>query len=136
MAKKILWIDDDINRDSLRAYVDELDDNGFSIIRAANPDVAEKILKNEKDFGCIIIDISIPTGANIGFEEAKAGTQTGLVFLKKLIDNNELNHSKKVVFTIVDVIDVTLFCKEKNVTYIPKQKELPDTFCEKIKGLI
>ena len=109
-VKKILWIDDDINRLTLQPFVDELEEEGYLVIRAENPDESDKILKKQLDFLCIIVDISMPLGERIEFGKAKGGMQTGLVILKELVENPNLNDVKKVVFTIVENAEVREYC--------------------------
>lgn len=134
--KKILWVDDDIKRLELSVDIDEFIDKGFEIIKAANPDECSEIIEQRHDFGCIIVDISMPTGKNIDFGEAKGGMRTGLIILKNLVKNEELKNIKKVVYTIVDDEEVRNYCEENNITYLSKRNYLSDTFVEKISQLI
>lgn len=137
--KKILWIDDDINRFSLMPYIDEFVEQGFLIIRVENPDeIDEQISLHLNDLQCIIVDISMPPGNNISFGEAKAGMQTGLVILKKLVENTALNSIKKVVFTIVDNADVRDFCNSQmpKIPYLQKHKYFTDTLVSEIQKLV
>jgi CheY-like chemotaxis protein len=137
-AKKILWIDDDINRYSLMPYIDEFNENGFEIVKAANPDESDIILSTQHDFQCIIVDVSMPLGENIKFGEAKGGMQTGLVYLQKLVDNANLNNVKKVVFTIVDNSEMREYCKSQTpeILYLEKHRYFTDTFVQKIKNIL
>lgn len=134
--KKILWIDDDINRFPLMPYIDEFNEKGFVILKAEDPDESEKILSIEHDFLCIIVDISMPLGESIQFGEAKGGMQTGLVILKKLIDNPKLNDVKKVVFTITDDAEVRDYCNKQQISYMQKHQYCADIFVEKIEKII
>lgn len=134
--KKILWVDDDIKRLELSVDIDEFIDKGFEIIKAANPDECSEIIEQRHDFECIIVDISMPTGKNIDFGEAKGGMRTGLIILKNLVKNKELKNIKKVVYTIVDDEEVRNYCEENNITYLSKRNYLSDTFVEKISQLI
>ena len=134
---KILWIDDDINRMALKPYIDEFYDNGIKIIPAESPDESDKILSEQKDFQCIIIDLSMALGENINCGEAKSGMMTGLIVLKKLIANTELDKIKKIVFTIVpDTAEVQGYCNANNVYYLRKRDHMTDTFVEEIKKII
>ena len=134
--KKILWIDDDVRRPELSVDIDEFNENGFEIIKADNPDECNEIISQRQDFECIIIDISMPTGKNINFGEAKGGMRTGLIILKQLVNNEKLNDIQKVVFTIVDDEDVRSYCEENNIPYLSKRKFLSDTFVERIKHIL
>ena len=137
-VKKILWIDDDINRFSLMPYVDVFKEKGFTIIGAENPDESNEILSLQHDFQCIIVDISMPLGESIQFGEAKGGMQTGFVILEKLKENSALENVKKVVFTIVDDAGVREYCKNQTppIPYLQKHRYLTDAFVEKIEDII
>jgi len=138
-VKKILWIDDDINRIPLMPFVDEFKEKGFTIIGVENPDeINEKLCSNQCNFQCIIVDISMPLGEIIQFGEAKGGMQTGFVILKKLVETPELNEVKKVVFTIVDDAEVRTYCKslDPQISYLPKHKYFTDTFVNEIENII
>jgi len=138
-VKKILWIDDDINRYSLMPYIDELKERPFfKIIKVENPDEIKEKLSKEHDFRCIIVDISMPTGNNIPFGEAKGGMQTGLVILKQLVDNEKLINVKKVVFTIVDNAEVREYCENQKpkIPYLEKHKLFTDEFVKEIIKII
>jgi CheY-like chemotaxis protein len=136
-VKKILWIDDDVNRYSLMPYIDEFKEKGFTIVKAENPDESDEILTKQKNFICIIVDISMPLGEKILFGEAKAGMQTGLIILKKLVDDSNLNVVKKVVFTIVDDAEVREYCNKQtpSIPYLQKHNFCTDTFVAKIQEL-
>ena len=134
-SKKILWIDDDINRFPLMPYIDEFKEQGFTIIGVENPDeIEEKLSSNNNDFLCIIVDISMPLGSKINSGEAIGGMQTGLVILKELVENANLNKIKKVVFTITDNSKVKTYCSTQNppIPYFQKQKYLADAFVNEI----
>jgi CheY-like chemotaxis protein len=136
-VKKILWIDDDVNRYSLMPYIDELNEKGFTIVKAENPDEIYKILSRQKDFLCIIVDISMPLGEKIPFGEAKGGMQTGLVILKKLVEDKTLANVKKIVFTIVNDDEVREYCNSQtpSIPYLEKSKYFTDAFVAEIQKL-
>lgn len=133
---KILWIDDDIKRRELRTDIDEFEYQGYQIVPAANPDELETIISSQTDFECLIIDISMPTGKNIDFGEAKGGMRTGLVVLKKLVNNPKFKEVKKVVYTIVDDEETRNYCEDNNIPYLEKQNYLPDSFVAEIKKIL
>ena len=138
-SKKILWIDDDINRYPLMPYIDEFKEQGFTIIGVENPDeIEEKLSSYNNDFLCIIVDIAMPIGNKINFGEAIGGMQTGFVILKELVENTNLNEIKKVVFTITDISEVKKYCNAKKppIPYFQKQKYLADAFVAEIKKII
>ncbi|MDR1340283.1 MAG: hypothetical protein LBK58_09565 [Prevotellaceae bacterium] len=137
-VKKILWIDDNVNRYSLMPYIDELNEKGFTIVKAENPDESDDILSKQKDFLCIIVDISMPLGEKIPFGEAKGGMQTGLVILKKLVEDKALDNVKKIVFTIVDNAEVREYCNSQTpkIRYLEKYRYFTDAFVDEIKTII
>jgi DNA-binding NarL/FixJ family response regulator len=129
---KILWIDDDIHRMALKPYIDEFKDKGFDILGAENPDEIDKILAEQDHIQCIIIDVSMPHGEKIAYDEAKGGMRTGLIVLKKLI----LKRIVKVVFTIVDDMEMRKFCDENGIEYLKKQDYFTNTFVDKVKKIL
>ena len=134
---KILWIDDDIFRLKLRPYIDELEDSGlFEIVGVANPDDIEKSLAENPDIKCIIVDIAMPTGKEFDVGEAKMGMRTGLLVLKDLSKNPNLNSIKKIVFTIVTDEQVKKYCESNDIQYLKKQEHLTDSFLKKIKDIL
>ncbi|MDR1582404.1 MAG: response regulator [Prevotellaceae bacterium] len=133
---KILWIDDDLFRLKLQPYIDEFEDNGFDIIKVANPDDIDEMIDQHSDIQCIIVDISMPTGESINVNEAKKGMRTGLLVLQKLNKNVKIDHIKKVVFTVVEDEQVRRYCDSCNVSYLKKQDNVTDVFIDKIKRLI
>lgn len=133
---KILWIDDDIFRRKLQPYVDELNENGFEIIGVANPDDIDMSIDLHSDIQCIIVDISMPIGKSINANEAKMGMRTGLVVLQNLNNNANLNHIKKVIFTVTDDDVVRAYCNDNGVPYLQKQNYLTDTFVKEIKRIL
>jgi len=145
-TKKILWIDDDINRFALMPYVDEFQSRGYEIDKAENPDEINNILEHTLSqdgaildlsvLRSIIVDVSMPTGVHIKYGEAKGGLQTGFVVLKKLVDNPRFDSVKKIIFTIVDNPEVRRYCKENDIEYLEKRNFLSDTFVDKVEEII
>ena len=134
--KNILWIDDDINRMALMPYIDELEEGGFKVIKASNPDEFEKILSENQDFDCIIIDVIMPLGQSREYANERGRMQTGKILLQKLIDNRLLPSVKKVVFTMADNADVRQYCDDHSVPYLEKQEFLSGIFVEEIKKIL
>jgi CheY-like chemotaxis protein len=130
---KILWIDDDIDRIRLKPYLDEFEDNGFEIVKVANPDNIDCIIASNKDIQCIILDISMPVGKSIHAIESQKGMRTGLLVLQKFNQNTNLSPIKKVVFTIANDVEVCNYCESNNIPYLLKQEYLADTFVKEIK---
>lgn len=127
--KNVLWVDDDINTRALKPYVIELEENNYKVIAAETPEEAfEKLAVFKNNLAAIIIDISMPLGNSIDFTEAKAGTQTGLVVLKRIVNIADTKLIPLIVFTIVNNDqEVKQWCEENNVPYYLKRVEYPDT---------
>lgn len=135
-VKRILWIDDDINRFALKPYIDVFKERGYTIDGAENFDESLKILEQKNTYGCIIIDVSMPLGSLADSREAKSGLRTGMVVLKKMMDNPDLAEVKKVIFTIVDNAEARDYCDENDVPYLEKQEFLSTTFVDEIEKII
>jgi CheY-like chemotaxis protein len=73
---RVLFIDDDRRR--MNKYVRELADNKYEVIFEDNVDDALNTLRSQKDLDLVIIDISMPPGAEYKFEDTVGGTRTGL----------------------------------------------------------
>jgi CheY-like chemotaxis protein len=138
IKKDILWIDDDINTMALKPFIVEMEEEAkFNVTKAATPEEAfNAIGLHHSIFAAIIVDISMPLGESIDFTEAKAGTQTGLVLLKKIAVIPECIKIPLIVFTIVNDQEVKQYCDENNIPYLSKRRELPDTFVDKLKANI
>ena len=129
----ILWIDDDING-ALNPFVDELQENGYHVVNARNPDdVWEHFIKSNI-YG-IIMDIMLPTGTGISLEESKMGVLTGLLLLKKIKSNAKLSKIPILIFTILSDQELSTWAKDNNITILKKQDTLPKELVEKIKAL-
>jgi CheY-like chemotaxis protein len=134
--KKILWIDDDIYSQALKPYIDEFEENGFSVFGVANPDDIEDKITLMPDLSCIILDISMPYGTKIKAGEARLGMKTGFVILQRLVNNPLRNNIQKIVFTITDNGDIREYCKQKEIEYLAKRDYLAYTFVEKVKEIL
>ena len=132
MNKRILWIDDDVNNSELQTEKFELEKNDFIVVGKETPDAGFEVLKTDTNFRCIIVDISMPRGKNISFEEARGGMRTGLIILKRLLADTRLNNIKKIVYTVIDDGEIIKECENKNVLYI-KKGCLSSEFLECIK---
>jgi CheY-like chemotaxis protein len=73
---KLLFIDDDRRR--MTKYVDELIENGYEVVFEDNVDLALATLRSHKDVDLVVLDISMPPGAEYKFEDTVGGTRTGL----------------------------------------------------------
>lgn len=110
----ILWLDDDIDA-TLSAHIDELEDNGYTVLRANTPEKMWQILNEQYgNVSGIVLDIMLPTGENIDNVEAdriaaKAGVHTGIVLLKQLRDDIRYRDIPIIIFTILsdqELVDV------------------------------
>ena len=133
MNKRILWIDDDVNNPELQTEKFELEKNDFIVVGSETPDAGLEVLKTDTDFGCIIVDISMPRGKNISFAEARGGMRTGLIILRRLLADTRLNNIKKIVYTVIDDGEIIKECENQNVLYIKKGCLLSSEFLECIK---
>lgn len=134
--KKIIWIDDDIETPILDPYVDELEEDGFSIIKVKKTDGFMDLIKNESDtITAILVDIIMPPG-DIDFGEARGGLRTGIVILKKILEDRDLETIPKIVVSNVDDSVVIDFCKKQSIPCLSKGEYFSNTFVEKVKELI
>lgn len=132
MNKRILWIDDDVNNPELQTEKFELEKNDFIVVGSETPDEGFEVLKTDTNFGCIIVDISMPRGKTISFAEARGGMRTGLIILRRLLADTRLNNIKKIVYTVIDDGEITKECEKNNVLYL-KKGCLSSEFLEYIK---
>ena len=138
MSNKILWIDDDIHRSFLRSYVDELNENQFSIIKVNNvDDINDTINKEEKEsISIIIVDIAMPPGKKMDLGQARGGLRTGKNILEQLEKNDRLNNVPMIVFTNIDDDFVKNYCKHKNIPYLKKEDFFADELVKELLLII
>ncbi|WP_292993179.1 response regulator [Nitrosomonas sp.] len=119
----ILWIDDDLDN-YLRAYLEELEDAGYSVIRANNADVAFVEIENNSDrIRCILMDAMLPIGTRLDKVDTEMGTATGLrlaEFCKDKYPNIPI-----LLLTILQKPDIAQWSREKKIKYLVKQTTLP-----------
>ena len=101
MSGKVLWLDND--RSYLMPFVEELEDQGFSVIVAETAIEAEGRLKGEA-FDYVIVDVMVPTKTvdeEVIYpkEETKRGYNTGVVFWRRV--------GKKIIEQGVGVLIMT-----------------------------
>lgn len=129
---KILWIDDDINGPEMMSQYDALEDKGCIITPITNPDQLQ--FDTIVLYDCIILDMYMPTGDNLSFQETRVGSRTGFVLLKKI--KKEFPNAKVVVFSVSDIPDVRKYCNDNSVEYWVKSHYLADKFANKIINYI
>lgn len=119
----ILWIDDD--QASLKAFIDEIKDEGFSLKMAENPDEMMHIIDNEKqNISCIIMDIMLPTGS-LDSRLVKMGLTTGWELCKRLKNNEDTKNIPIIIFTIVDDSEVIQWARSNNIPFLRKKRVFP-----------
>lgn len=129
----ILWVDDDIFS-SLNPHVDELEENGYIILKADTlEEMWSHIDKNQTDIYLIIMDIMMPTGPQphgnnnriINIDKAKGGILTGLRVLEDLSTQGLLKDKKVLIFTILGEQEITEWTRKNKVTSMRKQETTP-----------
>lgn len=100
--RAVLWVDND--RAYLFPYIEELEEQGFSVTIAETALEAEECLRSSR-FDYVIIDVMIPTKSDA--EEAiytpaatNQGYQTGLVFWRRVRPLLQKQRSAVLVFTV------------------------------------
>lgn len=132
--RKILWLDDDIDNASLRTEKTELSSRGYTIVGLSTPDDFDKAIKENVEFDCFIIDVSLPVGSRLDIGEAKKGLRTGLVLLKEIANMDKFSNVPIIVYTIVSDHEIKTYCREHNIIYIDKGNASPWTLLEEINN--
>lgn len=135
-VNNIAWIDDDLIGTSLMPYIDELEESEFNVIRIYQLDDIVSTLNKITDLKLIIMDISMPIGEDISFQEAKGGTVTGLIVLERLKKDSNLKNIRKVIFTIVENEAVIKYSQDNNIPIIRKRVAKSSDFKTEIKKII
>jgi len=144
--KKILWIDDDINKPALEPDRDELERRNCTIIDMIDPDGFMKEIKNSNEcingfpIDCFIIDAMMPHGNYLSLKETKNTTRTGLVLIKKLFDSRKFQNVPVIVYSVLDEEEIMDFCSEHGipldrVTILNKSLK-PREFADKIVEIL
>lgn len=120
--KRIVWIDDDINKPKLLPYIDELEENNFEVIKVEKIDNLLSILKKEAErtLSAILVDINMPPGHH-DFRKTRGGLRTGLFILEDILKEDSLNNIPIIVFTNVDDIAVNNYCTNKSILCLKKE---------------
>ena len=122
---KLLWVDDDINKFTLGAYLDEFRDNSVDIIEINNPDQFLNEFK-EIEHDCLIMDIMMPTGSCLTSRETNAGFETGFKLVE--IYRKIFSNKRVVIFSIITNDKAKKLSKELNAEYKSKKHENPLDF--------
>lgn len=135
-VKKIMWVDDDINRSILRPYLDELTERGYAIIRVQSVDEIKSTINSSMPISLMILDVSMPPGESLDFKESRGGIQTGYLLLKELVANKILEDVIKIVFTIVDNNNLIDFCAKNKIPIYDKEEYLSVKFADEIDSIL
>ena len=111
--KKILWIDDDVNKPELSCDRDALEERGCIITSVINPDNIPH--ESISQFDCIIIDLFLPVGEKMSLTDTQFGSITGFISLKNIITHYP--KSKIVVYSMFEFPDVRAYCKDNGIHY-------------------
>ncbi len=126
---KILWIDDDVNGPELMSERDALEEKGCIVTPITNPDQLQ--LDTIPSYSCIIMDLFMPTGNKMSFQETRGGSRTGFVLLKKI--KEQYSDFKIIVYSVFEVPEVKSYCKDKkNIEYWNKSSLTADEFAENL----
>ena len=136
MVKKILWIDDDINRHFLRSYIDEFEEQQYRILKVNKVDDILTILNGESDLSAIIVDIAMPPGDKIDLREARGGLRTGMIILERMKKIVNPENVPMIVFTNVDDDAVKNYCTNNNIPYLKKEDFFADELVEALSNII
>ena len=93
--KSLLFIDDEIDSWCMQFYVDELENNGFTVVKCANVDDARSHIESGQFFDAIVIDLIMPPGKWLEDEEANEDLLTGKFIAEKA---NELKPAALTIF--------------------------------------
>lgn len=124
----ILWIEDDVNGPELMSERDALQERGCVVTPVINPD--ELKISKIRQYDCIIIDLMMPPGKKLSFQETRGGSKTGFVLLKKI--KEKYPDSKVVVYSVFNVPEARVYCNENGIEYWTKSNYLADAFAENI----
>jgi len=128
----VLWVDDD-SEYTLISFIHELQEKGFTVIVANNPDKMWEVLNEygEKITG-IIMDVMMPTGNSISSEAAQKGTQTGLRLIENIRAVSRYTHLPFLIFTIRSEQEIFQWAQRNSVKAIRKQETLPSELVNEI----
>ncbi len=129
MARKIIWIEDDV--DIIGPVVRPLERAGFEILRLRTAkDVFDNVAKlHEADF--ILLDMLLPDGGS-GLE---LGRYTGLDIFKELLENHALK-TPVVALTVVAREEVRKNLRDLGVADIIRKPVRPSELKERIEQIL
>lgn len=123
-SRKILWVDDDPATNE--AFRDEIEEAGYLVDCARNPDEMWMFLSKHPDAYCgIIMDVLMPIGDTVDAERANGGLKTGLVLIEQLRVAPEFRSVPVLIFTIRATHDVDDFGEKYAISVLRKQETTP-----------
>jgi CheY-like chemotaxis protein len=133
---KVLFVDDDWRR--LERHVDELRDRGYTVTFESQVDPAIAILRDSANyFDLIILDISMPPGKEMFFQDTVGGTRTG-VALYDLVRNLRPNVKIIALTNVPDKGVANYFHNEDPnlCRFVRKPEALPFRFGELVSEFL
>lgn len=132
----LLWVDDDIDG-SLKPFLDELEDSGYKVDRARNPEeMWTQLEKHAGNFDAVIMDIMLPTGDQIKPSDAQMGVTTGLVLLEMLTAEKRFGHLPVLIFTILSNQSVQDWATRHHVQCLRKQETFPEELVSAVESIV
>lgn len=132
--KTIMWIDDDVASSTLRAYRDEIKENGFDLIPV---DCVDELNKKEHLYNTvdlIILDSMIPVGELLKNEnDTKGGIFSGILIYEKLLKNLNL---PIIIFSILSDEYLINWQQSNNFEYLNKLDTDPERLITKINIML
>lgn len=131
----ILWLDDDINRSSLKNFVETIEEE-FEVIRCTNPKDALAELEEKIDqINLFIVDIIMPTSNLFDREKVNGGTSTGIE-LVRLIKNDVKYKKLPVMFYSIRYDQkASSYAEQNNIPLIIKQRTPLSEFINEVKKI-
>lgn len=127
--KRIAWVDDNINTQILKTYIDEFEDNGIEVVKIKTVEGLLENLKKElqNSLSAILIDIIMPPG-NYDDGKTRGGLRTGIPVLEDILKEDLFKNIPIIVVTNVDDAEVTKFCETNAIPRLKKHDFFSDSF--------
>lgn len=132
----ILWLDDDINRSSLRNFVETVEEE-FCVIRVENPKEALSVLEERSEqLTLFIIDIIMPTSNLFDRDRVKGGTSTGIEFLKLIKKDAKYDKLPIMFYSIRFDQEALSYAEDNGMPFVVKQRTPLSEFLAKVKSVV
>jgi CheY-like chemotaxis protein len=129
MAKRVLFIDDDVKR--IESHIEMMRIEGYDVeIQRSSQKGLEEFRTHKDNYDIIILDIMMPRG-EFTQEETKYGRITGLVLLEKLREMSK--DIPIIVLTVVRDPKLMKKARELEVTEYLLKPQLPSALMEVIE---